>query len=172
MSRFTQRKKTVPFVPPIDSTGTAQGGNYSFISLKNYQRAEITVFVGNIAGDSALTFLQAKNVEGNGSKALSFTKIEKCQSRAGSQEDADKFVEEAVTGDSYTIAAASHDNHMFKVVINADDLDVDNGFDCFRPNLGTPGANAYLVAVIIDLHDPRYRGDQENVNVLPSALKN
>jgi hypothetical protein len=81
------------------------------------------------------------------------------------------FHEEAVTSDTFTLAAATHDNYIAIVEIKADDLDVDNAFDCIRPQLADPAAAA-VIGILVELHDPRYRGDEENMDVMPSGLKN
>lgn len=171
MARFTQRFKSYMWLPPVDTNGTPQGGNRSFISLKNYQRVVITILVGNLAGDIAVTLKQAKNVEGNGSKALAYTKILLAKATASPPEDQDLWHEEAVTANSYTMAAATHDNYVFKIEIKGDDLDVNGGFDCIRPQLADPAAAA-VIGIMVDLFDPRYRGDEENPRVMPSSLKN
>jgi hypothetical protein len=171
MARHTQRVKNIMWCPPVDTNGTPQGGNRSFISMKNANRAVIKILVGNLAGDIAVTLKQAKNVEGGGSKALAYSKILVCKSTASPPEHGDLWHEEAVTSNSYTLANATHDNYMFIIEIKGDDLDVNNGFDCIRPQFADPAAAA-VIAVLVELHDLRLRGDEENINVLPSALKN
>jgi hypothetical protein len=170
-ARITQRIKSVPFYMPKDATGADVGGAIPFISLKNYPFAVVNVMVGNLAADATLTLKQAKNVEGGSSKALNFAKLLKCQTVAGAEEDRDKFIEEAVTNNSYTLANASQDNHWFKIEVSASMLDVNGGFDCFRPNIAA-GAGATLLAVWVDLFFGRSRGDEENVNIIKSALRN
>ncbi len=171
MPRFTQRMKSVPFYMPKDANGADVGGAISFISLKNYPWAVVNVMVGNLAADATLTLKQAKNVEGGSSKALAFTRLLKCQTVAGDTIDQDKFIEEAVASNSYTLANASQDNHWFKIEVKAAMLDVSNGFDCFRPQI-TAGAGATLLAVWVDLMLGRSRGDEENTKIMKSALRN
>ena len=47
----------------------------------------------------------------------------------------------------------------------AEDLDIDNGFDCLRASLADVGVVAQLGAMPYLLHEPRYASDP-----LPSAI--
>jgi hypothetical protein len=166
---MVQRRKIVVLRTPIDTNGTPQGGNYSFVSVGKYKHFVVHVIVGNLAGDAALTLKQAKNVGGNESKELEFDTIYRVQTNAGAPEDQDKAVKHDVASNSYTILAASHDNSHFMIEMKPDQLDVNGGFDCIRPHLADPGA-AGLVTIFVELLEPRYSGQEDLVEIMPSAL--
>lgn len=169
--KAVQNIKTCVVRTPIDTNGTPQGGNYQFLSFKNAAHAVVNYLFGNVAGDCAITLKQAKNVGGGSNKALAFTKIYACKTNSGSQEDMDRFNEETVSANSYTVAAATHDNYHFKIELRSDALDRDNGFDCIRPELADPAA-ACLVAIWVDFYHTRYNGDQSDPNIFPSHFVN
>ena len=167
--RMVQRRKIVVLRTPIDTNGTAQGGNFSAVCLSNYKDVVVHYIFGNVAGDCNITLQQCKNVGGNGAKTLSFDKIYEVKTTAGAPEDQDKAVKQTVASDSYTVAAASRDNYHMMIEMQADKLDRANGFDCIRPNLSDPSA-ACLVCIMVELLNPRYSGNESDVNVMPSAL--
>ena len=168
--RMVQRRKMVMLVPPKDSTGAAQGGNLPFVSVGKHRDFVVHFFFGNIAGDVNLTLQQAKNVGGNGAKALGFDKIYAVQSDAGDVVDQDKAVPVTVASDTHAVANATDDNYHYMIEMRVDQLDVNNGFDCIRPNMSTPGANACLVCIVVELLNPRYSGEEDELGIYPSAM--
>jgi hypothetical protein len=135
---------------PIDTTGAAVSGDY--VSLKDYRRCLVVISQGAWAGGTpAVTLLQATDVTNSASdeKTLSFTK---------------KWTKTGLTGTVWTEATVSSDtfnltttaNTITVLDVNAADLDADNGFDCMRVNVATPGANADLISVIYILLEPRF----------------
>lgn len=167
---MVQRRKIVVLRTPIDSTGAAQGGNFSAVCLRGYKDFVVHYIFGNIAGDVNLTLQQCKNVGGSGGKTLSFDKIYKVKTNSGAPEDQDKAIAETVSNDSYAVVNTTHDNYHFMIEGQADKLDVNNGFDCIRPEMSTPGANACLVTIFVELLNPRYSGQEDEVRIMPSAL--
>lgn len=161
---FLEKNQVVcGFVPVNMATGANNG---DWVSLKNYNRVAI-VFVagaGTAGQDPTLTVLQAKDVTGASSKALTFTradiKVATALTSVGifttvAQAAANTF---ALTGDAAL-------QKLLVVDIKAEDLDIDNGFDCVQANIADIGTNSQIGALLYFLHDPR-----EASATLPSAI--
>lgn len=133
---------------PKDTTGAAQTGDY--ISMKLYQHLTIVILQGAWAGGtSAVTLVQATDVAATGEKALAFTKMWTKVAVTGTT-----FVETAVVSNTFNLPAVA--NTMSVIEIDADMLDVTNGFDCVALKTASPGANADLVTALYILHGARY----------------
>jgi len=136
-NQLVQKMKIISGLNPLDSTGAAANGDY--ISLKNSHHVTIIIKWGvSLVATQAITLTQATSVAGAGAKALSFTKTWVNADTTSS----DAFVKTTVTSDTYDKTAASQQIHVIE--IDASQLDVENGFDCIRVNLESPGANATL----------------------------
>jgi len=168
--RLVQNRRMWMFRPPIDGNGATYGGDKQFACLRGFTDFVIHFFFGNVAtADSTITLKQAKNVGGSGAKELAFDTIWLVKSDAGDPVDQDKPVRTTVAANSFTVANATHDNHHMMVEMHASQLDVQNGFDCIRPNF-VGGAGATLVAIVIEAYNPRYKGAEADLNVFPSML--
>lgn len=155
---LSSRAKIVNGLSPIDITAGAAYSDY--ISMKGYYHATAIITFGvSLVGTPAITMTQATEVAGTTTKALGFDWVKKNTDITAS----DLLVTTAVESDSVTKAATSQ--QMFVIEIDADSLDADNNYDCFRVNISTPGANATLVGITFILF-PRYAGDQP----VPSAI--
>ena len=117
--------------------------NEDVVSLKGYEHIDVVISVGNVAGDITVTLKQSSDVAGTGEKALAFDAMWKDQTKT------------TVTSDTFDIAAASDDNSIFVIPIDASELDVDNGFDCIRVDLTDPAAAA-LVSCTYEMCGGRY----------------
>lgn len=135
-------------VLPKDITGAAQTGDY--VSLKNYTRCTVIIQQGAWAGGTpAVTLLQATDVAATDEKALGFTKRWTKVAVTGTT-----FVETAVAANTFNLPAVA--NTMNVIEVEASSLDTNNGFDCFRVHVATPGANADLLCILYILHGARY----------------
>lgn len=135
---------------PIDTTGAAVTGDY--VSMKGFRKLLIVIFQGAWAGGTpAVTLKQATDVTNSQSdeKALSFTRKWSKVGLTGTI-----WAEAAVTSDTFNLPATA--NTITAIEVNAEDLDTNNGFDCVRVNVATPGSNADLICVAYILGDPRY----------------
>lgn len=133
---------------PKDITGAAQTGDY--VSFKNYQHCTIKIYQGAWAGGTpAVTLFQATDVAASGEKALGFTKRWTKVGVTGTT-----FVETAVTSDTFNLPAVA--NTINIIEIDADMLDVTNGFDCLTVKVASPGSNADLLFAEYELHGARY----------------
>jgi len=135
---------------PIDINAAAKNG--TFISLKNFNHVTVVIVQGAWAGGTpALTARQAPDVAGTAAKAapLSFY-WQKAAVAAG------QFTKTAVVSNTFNLPATA--NTVTVLEIDAEELDVTNGFDCFQIQSGTPGANADLLSMFYILSEPRYNG--------------
>jgi hypothetical protein len=151
-------KPVIGLDPVVPSSSTPD-----YVSLKNYKHLTAIVLVKNattVTG-SAITLLQASAVAGTGEKALAFTKVwANTDTGAG-----DTLTETAVSSNTFTTNSTNSKNLMYVIEVDAQDLDIDNGFDCVR--VGTGNATAATVTVLYILSQPRYSG---SVGDLPSAI--
>lgn len=149
-----QNFKDVPIIQPASIT-TAQGGNYNFVSLRDCQNASIVIRTGALSGAApACTLQQAKNIEGNGNKALSFAKVWENHPNVSNADEVDLWTEVDVTSDTFNLAASCN----YRIEIDCSKLDVSNGFDCIRPHFAAPGTSL-VYSVSIELHNLRYQGE-------------
>jgi len=134
----------------IDTTGAAVTGDY--VSMKGFGSLTAIIIQGAWAGGTpAVTLKQATDVGNSLSdeKAVTFTKKWSKVALTGTV-----WVQAAVTASTFNLTTVN--NTVTAIEINAEDLDVDNGFDCARVGIATPGSNADLIAVMYILGDPRY----------------
>jgi len=146
--RFIENAKPVVMAVPIDTTGAAVSGDY--VSMKGYTHLTIVIMQGAWAGGTpAVTLKQATDVAATGEKALSFSKY-----WSGTALTDDQYAATAVVSDTFNLTATA--NKVTILEVNASDLDVDNGFDCVRVGIASPGANADLICVLGILTGTRY----------------
>lgn len=147
-AKFIEQANIEVGAVPINTTGAAVTGDY--VSLKGYGRLGIVIAQGAWAGGTpAVTIKQASAVAGTGEKAVSFAKKWSKVALTGTT-----FAEAAVSSDTFNLPNTA--NTVTYLEVNAEDLDADNGFDCVRVDIASPGANADLIAVVYLLLDPRY----------------
>jgi len=131
---------------PKSYSGAASTDKY--VSLKNYKRLTAIIQTGAWAGGTAaVTLKQATAVAGTSAKALSFAKQFNDVTTSGT------LVETAVSSDTFTIGTA---NKVYVIEIDAEQLDVNNGFDCVAVDIASPGANADFYGVTYILSGARY----------------
>lgn len=142
--------------PPIGMEGAA-GLVAPYVSLKHYSRATLVLIkaAGNAAEDPTITFDQATAVAGTGTKALTVV------NRAHKKESvADLETVAAWTEVTQAVAATFVGNgdaeQVVLIDIRAEDLDVDNGFDCVRAVVADVGAVAQIGCMFWCLWGARY----------------
>lgn len=147
---------------PVDLAGAAAAGDW--VSLKNYGRCAIVLIkaAGGAGEDPVLSLEQATDVAGTDAKALTFDRIDVKQ---GTLTGIGEFTKLANADADYTDAASAEAQAIWVIDVLAEDLDIDNGFDCLRASLADVGVVAQLGAMLYLLHEPRYAGDP-----LPSAI--
>ena len=151
MPRLTDTAKIVLGSPIIGALATTNG-DCDYVSLKGYSGCTILIQVDNattVTG-GAITLKQATAVAGTSEKALAFgTMLANTDAAAG-----DTLTETAVTSDTFTTATTDNKNLVYVIEVDANDLDVANGFDCLRVDVLSM-ANA-VGAVTYILHGARY----------------
>ena len=138
-----------PVVASFPQAATSIAGDY--ISLKNFAGVTIVIMLDVTTGtdDGAVTLTQATTVAGGSAKALSFD----YQWANVDTETADALTKTAVTSDTFNAGGVTK-SCLYVIEVKAEDLDVDNGFDCLRVNLATvTNGNS---AILYLLHTPRY----------------
>lgn len=135
---------------PIDTTGAAVTGDY--VSLKNYSHLTVIITQGAWAGGTpAVTMKQATDVANSGSdeKAL---EIDYYWTQTGLTGTG--YTKTAITSDTFNLPATA--NTVTVLEIDDTDLDLENGFDCVRLGVASPGANADLISAVYILTGARY----------------
>ena len=158
---------------PVDMSAGANAGDW--VSLKNYGRVAIVLFKepGTAGNDPTITLQQATDVSSTGAKALNITRVDKKQaasdllavgqftkSTADDPETNDTFSTNTWTNTDLAEQAA-----IIVIDVKAEDLDIDNGFDCVRVTIADVGTTGQLGALLYLLHEPRFATDP-----LPSAI--
>lgn len=123
-----------------------------YVSLKNYERCAVIILQKNattVTG-SAITLKQATSVAAGGEKPLAFSKVYRnVDTGAG-----DVLSEADVTSNTFTTQAVNSKNAMYVIEVKAEDLDVNNGFDCIRA--GTGDATAATITVLYALFGAKF----------------
>lgn len=141
----------VKFVTGLDSI-VPSTSTPDYVSLKNFERVAIIILVKNattVTG-SAITLLQATAVAGTSEKALAFTSALRNIDTAAS----DVLAAFTVSSNTFTTDSTNSKNLMYVIDVKAEDLDVNNGFDCIRA--GTANATAATVTVLYALYGAKF----------------
>lgn len=135
---------------PVDIANGAVTGDY--VSMKGYGNLAVILHFGAVGTGVAITMKQATDVSNSLSdeKALAYTKI-----YANAGLTTDTLTETAVSGNSYTFG--NDPNQLYVIEVRAEDLDINNGFDCARVNIAS-GAGTTICGIIYVLYNPRYSG--------------
>lgn len=151
MERFlpllNKAKVVMGLAPITPSTSTPD-----YVCMKGYQKctAIIAVDNGDTVTGSAITLHEATAVAGTDEQALAFSKMWANLDTGAS----DTLVETAVSANTFTTLTTNGKNALYVIEIDADDLDLDDGFDCVR--VGTANAANTVLSVVYILHGPRY----------------
>lgn len=126
---------------------TTTVGDCVYASLKNYRKATIVIDVLNattVTGGT-VTLKQATAVAGTGEKALAFTRMLANIDVAASQ----TLVETTVAANTFITDTTNSKRLRYVIEVDADTLDTDNGFDCFRVDVtgmsGATGTVGYIL---------------------------
>lgn len=136
---------------------TTTVGDTKYVSLKNYRKAQIIIDIANgtaVTG-STITLKQAQAVAGTGEKALAFTRMLANIDYAAST----TMVETAVAANTFTTDTTNSKNLRYVLDVDADSLDVANGFDCIRlDGTGHAATASRGVTVTYILYGAKYSG--------------
>lgn len=167
---FLETHQIVGAIRPVDLSGGANAGDW--VSLKNYKHAVIVFHsaIGTAGDDPTVTLLQASAVAGTGSKALNINTSKIFKKQAASNllsTGAWSSASSDVTANAWTNTDAAEQEVLVVIEVDADELDVDNGFDCISISVADVGTNAQLGAAYYILSEPRYSAQATS---MPSAI--
>lgn len=134
-----------------------------WVSLKNYNRVAVVISGLNdsTGSASAIALSQATTVTGTSAKTLGFTTVD-ANTDTGSS---DTFTATAVASNTFSTTATVSKPFQYVIEFRASDLDVANGFDCFRVTVGDAAHST--ISVVYVLLEPRYPDAAE-----PTAIAN
>lgn len=152
---FVEEVQLVSGFLPVDLQTAANDGDY--VSLKGYRKCTIVFFknVGTAGDDPTITLTQATAVAGTGDKALTFTDIWTKQDTVLTAVGQYTRVTQTAAN-TYTDLTSAEDAAIWIIEFNAEQLDVDGGFDCLRASVGDVGANPQLGCLLYFLSEPNY----------------
>ena len=133
---------------------TSTAGDAAYVSMKGYARALVVLDVLNdttVTGGT-ITLKQASAVAGTGEKALAFTRM-LANTDVGA---AQTLVETSVSSNTFTTDTTNSKRLRYVIDVKASDLDVANGFDCFR--VDSTGMASAIGLVSYVLYGARYSG--------------
>lgn len=134
------------------------------VSMKRHERIAFIFLVSNATTvtSGAVTFDQTTTVANSpvSAKALAFTEIGLCTDTFNATTRVDAFVRTAVTANSYAFPNTDSISYVGVVEFKAEDLDVENGYDCIEAKLAN--GTAQTIAVLAVLFPARYAGFSSN----------
>ena len=146
-ARLDEQVQTVVAAAGLLLTSTL--GDTTYVSMKNFARARITIVIadGTTVTGSAITLKQATAIAGTSMLANTDYAASKT------------MVETAVTSNTFTTQTENSKDSVYIIDVDASDLDIANGFDCFRVDCTGHAATASRgCAVIYDLYGAKYSG--------------
>ena len=154
---LTEQAQVVMAIVPVDSQAGANAGDW--VSLKDYAKCSVILIKApGVAGDDpVITLKQASDVSGTGAKALNFTRVD---SKVGAQTGIGAFTANTqAAGNTYTDLVSAEAQGIFVIDVKAEDLDVNNSFDCIQLSVPDTGAGgAQLLTAIYLLWGARFQG--------------
>ena len=175
MSKFLETAQMHPIWPGyvVDDADDDTVATGDYVSLKNYGHVAIHIAFGDggaTTGDISIEVYQATDVSGSDVKALKalvtgriYSKTNASTLAAVGQWTAET---QATASEIYTDDTSGEKVGELVLEIDASDLDVTNGFDCIRADLGTI-TSAKLVYGQYILTAPKVGCDP---TLMPSAL--
>lgn len=136
---------------------TSTLGDTTYVSMKGYSKLQIIIGIadGTTVTGSTITLKQATTVAGGNEKALAFTRMLANTDYAASK----TMVETAVTSNTFTTQTVNSKDSLYIIEVDADDLDVANGFDCVRVDgTGHAATSSRGAFVLYNLIGARYTG--------------
>lgn len=145
MSDLMERFDIISAFVPVNLAAANNTGDY--ISLKHASRVACVLFkgVGTAGDDPTIGIQQATTVAGAGAKPLAIARIWTKQDTLLSTVGTFTLVTQTAAN-TYTDATSAEDQAVWSVVVDADELDVDNNFDCLRMYCTDVGGNAQIGA--------------------------
>jgi len=150
-------EQIAPVVATVGLILTTTVGDTKYVSMKGYRKCQIVIIIGDgttvTGGD--VTLKQATAVAGTNEKALAFSTVWKNVDLGASQ----TLVETAVTSNTFTTQAVNSKDSIYVIDLDADQLDVAGGFDCFRVDVTAHAATSSRGCVVLyNMWGARYSG--------------
>lgn len=136
---------------------TSTLGDTLYCSMKNFRKCQILISIadGTTVTGSTITLKQATAVAGTGEKALGFTRMLSNVDYAAAK----TMVDTAVVANTFTTQTVNSKDSLYILEIDAEDLDLANGFDCFRVDGTGHAATASRGCVVLyNFFGARYSG--------------
>ena len=139
---------------PADMSTAANNGDW--MSLKDFDSCAIVFFkgAGTAGDDPTLTLKQATDVSGANAKALDFTRVDYKQGTLTALGTFTTVTQAAAN--TYVDLTSAESAGIYVIEVRADELDVNNGFDCVQFSVADIGSNAQLGAALYLLRGARY----------------
>lgn len=154
-ARHDEQVKTIVAAAGLLLTSTL--GDTLYVSMKGYRKLQIIISIadGTTVTGSTITLKQATAVAGTGEKALAFTRMLANVDYAASK----VMTETAVTSNTFTTQTTNSKDSLYIIEVDAEDLDLANGFDCVRVDCTGHAATASRGCVVLyNLIGARYSG--------------
>ncbi len=162
--KLVENAKIVLLGGPVLLNTAGMTGDY--VSFKNYRKWLLIFALAPASGTdvAAVTLKQAKTVDNSPvtEKALSFMRMFK----NGAPGTSDALVDTAVAGDTFSTSAVAA-LEMYCIEVDETDLDISNGFDCFRLAVSDPGSVSTPAVAIGIGYGAKFKGP---VDIMPSAI--
>lgn len=142
----TRQVDKIKVVPALHAA-TPSSSSPKWVSLKGYNHLTAIVSFKNattVTG-SAIGLAQATAVAGTGTKTLGFSTVWANTDDASSV----ALTETAVVSNTFTTNATNSKTGFYIIEVDADDLDVANGFDCLQVTTGNGTATTIEVTYIL-----------------------
>lgn len=136
---------------------TSTLGDTLYVSMKNFRKCQIVISIadGTTVTGSTITLKQAQAIAGTGEKALAFDRMLANVDYAASK----TMVETAVTSNTFTTQTTNSKDSLYIIDVDSEDLDMANGFDCFRVDgTGHAATASRGVVVLYNFYGARYSG--------------
>lgn len=159
-AQLIEQAKIVHAAGPIAPSTTTP----DFVTMKGAHRACILIPVRNtttVTG-SAISITQATDVSNTSGKTLAFSTAYRVLN-TGAGGNSDVLASFSVSSNTFTTDSTNSQEHLYVIELTEADLDVTNGFDCFRVNTGN-STNATL-SVDVLLYPQKFAKTS-----LPSAI--
>lgn len=148
---------------------TAITGDY--VSLKHAKSCAVVYMsgVGTAGQDPTVSLFQATAVAGTGAKDLNPSSVKTFKKQAATDLTSTAAWSDAsgdITANDITNATLAEQVAIIVTEVDADDLDVDGGFDCIRADVSDPGAAAQPHALFYILTMEEQRAPASAVSVI------
>jgi len=163
MTKVLEDVMVAPNILISDVNASAATGD--IVSLKNYRKCNVMVYFAAgtaTTGDLTVTLQQTTDVSNSLSDAknlavLQTGRIYTKQAATALTSVTGWTAETQTAAATYTSTTSGEQVGLWAFEVRADDLDVDNGFDCIRANIGATTSSKYVSSWYV-LSDPVYPG--------------